>query len=212
MNLWVRTLRQLTMLAVALFFFSCEDETSILGFRNPNKKFQVGFVDIPLNTSSVLVIDSLISDLRPIVINNQINYVDGILVGQYQDDQFGKIEANSFLTIAPLSTTALDATAVYDSITVQFRLNFYSYVFSGSKDMRFSIHEITGDTLTLFNSNRYYTTSAAPQYASDALGEATVNVNYDSLQKQAALGSNQQDTLLAKGRLNDALGVRMFDA
>ena len=62
------------MLAVALFFFSCEDETSILGFKNPKKKFQVGFVDIPLNTSSILVVDSLITDLRPIVINGQINY------------------------------------------------------------------------------------------------------------------------------------------
>lgn len=212
MNLWVRTIRQLTVLAVALFFFSCENETSILGFKNPNKKFQVGFVDIPLNISSVLAIDSLITDLRPIVINNQINYVDGILVGQYQDDQFRKIEAKSFLTIAPLSTTALDATAVYDSITVQFRLNFYAYGFSGIKDLRFSIHEITGDTLTLFNDNRYYTTSAAPQYSVDAVGEATASVNYDSLQKQAALTSNRQDTLLAVGRLNDTFGMKVFDA
>lgn len=212
MNLWVRTLRQLTVLAVALFFFSCEDETSILGFKNPNKKFQVGFIDIPLNTSSILVIDSLITDLRPIVINAQVNYVDGILVGQYQDDQFGKIEAKSFLTIAPTNTAALDATAVYDSITVQFRLNFYAYGFSGVDEKRFSIHEITGDTLTLYNNNRYYTTSSAPQFDADAIGEATVSVDYDSLQKQATLISNQQDTLLARGRLNDAFGVKVFDA
>ncbi|MEX1238302.1 MAG: DUF4270 family protein, partial [Cyclobacteriaceae bacterium] len=200
------------VLAVALFFFSCEDETSILGFKNPNKRFQVGFVDIPLNTSSILVIDSLITDLRPIVINGQINYVDGILVGQYQDNQFGKIEAKSFLTIVPISTTAFDANAVYDSITVQFRMNFHAYGFSGVEEKRFSIHEITGDTLTLYDNNRYYATSPALQYSTEAIGEARVTVDYDSLQKQATLISNQQDTLLAAGRLNDAFGMRVFDA
>ena len=58
MNLWVNRIGQLTMLAVALFFFSCEDETSILGYKNPNSKFKVSYVEIPIE-SSVLLRDSL---------------------------------------------------------------------------------------------------------------------------------------------------------
>ena len=211
MNLWVRTLRQLTVLAVALFFFSCEDETSILGFKNPNQKFKVGFVEIPLNTSSVLAIDSLVTDLRPLVQNGQTVQVDGILVGEYQDPALGKVSARSFLTIYSTANTALDATAVYDSITVQFRLNFYSYGLTGTQEQRFAVHEITGDTLTLYNGNRYYANSPAPQYSVDPLGEAVVSVNYDSLLKQAAL-SSRQDTLFAKAKLTDEFGKRVFDA
>lgn len=208
MNLWVRTLRQLAVLAVALFFFSCEDETSILGFKNPNKKFHVGFVDIALNNSSVLAIDSLITDLRPV---DQNNIVDGILVGEYQDNELGKINAQSFLTMYARNTAALATTAVYDSVTVQFRLNFYGYGFSGTQQKRFTIHEITGDTLTLYNNHRYYANSPAPQYNPEPLGEAVATVDYDSLRKQIGLNSGQ-DTLLAKARLTDDFGGRLFNA
>ncbi|MGC1243042.1 MAG: DUF4270 family protein [Chryseosolibacter sp.] len=209
MNLSVRTLRQLAVLAVALFFFSCEDETSILGFKNPNKKFQVAFVDIPLGVSNVLAVDSIITDLRPSVVNGQTSFADGLLVGEYTDAALGKVKAQSFVTIYPLSNTALPSSAVFDSVTVQFRLNFYGYGFSGNHVARFAIHEITGDTLSFFNGNRYYASSPAPQVSVSALGEAVVSVHADSLQKQAVLTS-RQDTLFAKGKLSDEFGQRLF--
>ena len=198
-------------MAVALFFFSCEDETSLLGFKNPNSKFHVGYVDIPLNVSSVFVTDTIITDLRPLVVNGQTNFVDGLLVGQYQDPQFGTINARSFLTVYPSSSTALQTGAVFDSITVQFRLNFYYYGFSGQKEQRFFVHEITGDTLSLFNGNRYYANSAAPQYSPDPLGEAVASVNTVSFDTLAGLTTGQ-DTVYATGRLTDEYGLRVFDA
>jgi hypothetical protein len=214
MNLWVRTLRQLAVLAVALFFFSCEDEASLLGFKNPNKKFHVGYVDIPLNVSSIVSLDSLVTDLRPVFseADGQSHTVDGLLVGQYQDPVLGNVTAQSFLTLYPTINNALQTGAVYDSVTVQFRLSFHGYGFSGSQQKTVKIHEITGDTLTLFNGNTYYATSPAPQYSVDPLGQAVVSVNYDSLKKQAALVSTQQDTLLATGRLSDQFGSRLFEA
>jgi len=208
--LWVRTLRQLAMLAVALFFFSCEDETSILGFKGP-KKFNVALVEIPLNTSSVLAVDSAISDLRPVVVNGQTSFVDGLLVGQYQDNVFGKVEARSFLSLYPSSTIALESSSVYDSITVELRLNFYSYGFTGVENKNFFVHEITGDTVTLFGGNRYYTNSTAPEYSVDPIGEMKMRLDYDSLLKQSTL-SSQQDTILAKARLNDTFGTKVFEA
>jgi hypothetical protein len=210
MNLWARTtLRQLTMLAVALFFFSCEDETSILGFKNPNEKFKVGYIDIPLNASRLLAIDSLITDLRPI---SQNNPVDGILVGEYTDPDFGKITARSFMSVYPTSSAAFASTAEYDSMTIHLRLNFYGYGSSGEQVKRVGIHEITSDTLTLFNGNRYYGSSPAPEYSADALGEAVITVNMDTLIKKASVASSRQDTLLATGRLNDDFGRRVFEA
>ncbi len=213
MNLWARTLRQLIIVSVALFFFSCEDESGLLGFKNPNKKFHAGYIEIPLGMSRVLTIDSLITDLRPIINqNSQPTAVDGILVGEYQDPDFGKVTAKSFLSVYPTSNTALPERAVFDSVTVGLRLNFYAYGFSGQKTQRISIHEITGDTLTLFDGKRYYANSPAPVYSPDVLGEAVITVHADSLKKENTSISSQQDTLMATGRLSDEFGARVFEA
>ncbi len=57
MNLWANRVGQLASLAVALFFFSCEDEASVLGFKNQNQKFEASYIEIPIE-SSVLLLDS----------------------------------------------------------------------------------------------------------------------------------------------------------
>lgn len=213
MNLWAKRVGQLTVLAVALFFFSCEDETSLLGFKNPKKKFDVNYVEIPLS-SGVFMVDSVFTDLRPIQVGVNLEITDGILVGEYHDPYFGKVTARSFLPIFASSSAISPPsgqTAVYDSATIQFRLNFYSYGFTGTQQKRFTIHELTGDTLTLFDGNRYYNDSPAPQYDAEPLGEAVITVKYDSLEKQAGLTS-KQDTILARIRLPDDYGIRLFDA
>lgn len=211
MNLWVRTFGQLTILLVALFFFSCEDESSLLGF-NPKQKFNVRYVDIPIGVSQVIGVDSVLTDLRPVVTSSGQQIVDGIFVGQFQDPDFGQLSAQPYVGVYPVSGTALNTTAVFDSATVQFRLNFYGYGFTGQRQFRIPVHEITGDTLTLYNGNRYYANSEAPEFNPEALGEAVVTVHYDSLKKLSTASSSAQDTILARARLNDEFGARLFDA
>src|SRR5262245_57681739 len=90
MNLWVKPLGQLLMLAVALFFFSCEDETSTLGYKNPNSKFKVSYVEIPI-ASSVVLRDSLRT--------SNFNYSgepNRFLLGNYTDEIFGKVQTATF--------------------------------------------------------------------------------------------------------------------
>ena len=58
MNLWAKRIKLLSALAGVLFFFSCQEESSILGYKNPNSKFKVSYVEIPIE-SSVLLRDSL---------------------------------------------------------------------------------------------------------------------------------------------------------
>lgn len=213
MNLWARTLRQLTIASVALFFFSCDDESGLLGFRN--QKFDIRYVDIPLavESSQVMVVDSLITDLRPsLTSSGQTQLADGILVGQVQDPDFGTVTAQPFLSVYALSSTALNSTAVFDSVTVQMRLNFFGYGFSGQKEFRIPVHEITGDTLTLYDGKRYYANSTPPEYNPEPLGEAVVVADYDFMRLEADSASTSQDTLLAVGRLNDEYGMRIFNA
>lgn len=211
MNLWAKTLGRLAMLAVALFFFTCADETSFLGFKNPNPKFNVSFVDIPIE-SSVLSIDSIYTDNK--------GSIGGVLIGDYQDNVMGNVHSEAYLQFIPTSQTAhLQENAVYDSLTVQFRFNFYSYGFTDERTEKFTIHEITGndipelvgdqDTLNLYAVRSVASSSIA--YNPTPIAETFVNVDYDSLVKQTGLETAEQDTLIARARLNDDMGHRIFD-
>lgn len=202
MNLWAKSLRQLSIAAVALFFFSCEDEPGFLGFKNPRPKFDVAYVEIPL-LSSVVLIDSIITDNLG---TSGIN-----LIGAYNDPQLGNVRTESYLQMLPASTSKLDASAVYDSTTLQLRLNFYSYGFPGAQNMLFNLHELTTDLYDLadtVNYKRQYYNSSYP-YDPASLGEAHILVDYDSLKKNQALTSGQ-DTFLLKSRMTDAFGTKLF--
>jgi hypothetical protein len=212
MNLWDKSLliRQLTVLVVALFFFSCEDETSLLGFRNPNPKFDVRFIEIPIE-SSVLLVDSVATDNLATLGPSNIPFN---AVGNYVDPIFGTMKAETYLQLMPGSTSKLEETSIYDSVTFQMRLNCYSYGFTGEQTMKFNIHELTEKTLDLDSGrNRYYFNSTLP-YNSASIGQAKVSVNYDSLNKQYAYilanQPNLQDTILMRGRLADAYGSHLF--
>lgn len=189
------------MLTVALFFFSCEDQISILGFKNPKPKFNVSYVEIPIE-SSVLRIDSVVTDGKT---GNGTN-----LIGQYTDIRAGKIKAQPFLQMIPVSITKLDATSVYDSVVFQARLNFYSYGITGNEDIRFAIHEITGDSLDRTGNSRYYYNSSLA-YDQTPLGDAKINVDYASLKEQLAKEAGKQDTLLVRSKLSDDFGMRLFE-
>jgi hypothetical protein len=201
MNLWAKSFGRLTVLAVALFFFSCEDETSLLGLKNPNPKFNVTYVEIPIE-SSVLSIDSVYTDNK--------TSVGGVLVGQYFDNQMGNIRSEAYLQIVPGTSALIPEGAVYDSLTVQFRLNYYSYGFSGDQTEKFTIHEITGDTLSRMLANRYKASSTIA-YDPTPMDEAVVDLDYDSLKKQYALAAASQDTLITSARLSDLMGQQIFN-
>ncbi|MFZ6009382.1 MAG: DUF4270 family protein [Bacteroidota bacterium] len=205
MNLWVKHVGQLAVLAVALFFLSCEDEASLLGFNNNNRKFNVSYIEIPVK-SSVLRIDSVITDNFPFGNNASSNTV---LVGKYQDNTFGDVRAEAYLQLVPILTTALETSAVFDSVTFELRSNFYSYGLTGKRQESFKVHEITGTKLDPSKAVRYYYNSNVA-YDPTELGEAKVTVHYDSLKKNAALQSSQQDTIIARARLTQAFGQRLF--
>jgi hypothetical protein len=197
MNLWAKSLKQLPVLAVALFFFSCEDDTSIIGYKNPNKKFNVQFVDIPLE-SSVILMDSTITDIA-----------DGsgfVLAGEYFDPVFGNIHAQPFLQISTNTATKVVADAIYDSASIQFRLNFYAYGFSGTDSLSFSVRELT-DTLSYSGKNRYYTTSSV-NYSAEEIARVSVLVDSDDLDTLSLTGG--RDTLLLAGALDETYAKNLL--
>jgi hypothetical protein len=198
MNLWAKSLRQLCF-AVALFFFSCEDENSFLGFpsNSVDPKFNVSFIEIPLTSSNVLV-DSISTDNKA--------SAGVIQVGKYFDPVMGQVTATAYMQFVPIAAPVIPTTAFYDSVTVQFRYNFYSYGFTGEQTHKFTVHELT-DSLNRYT-NRYEFDSAIP-YDPTPIGVISKTVRYDSLKEQLALTTGQ-DTLLASATLSNSIGIRMF--
>jgi hypothetical protein len=113
----------------------------------------------------------------------------------------------AYLQIVPNSGTLIQENAIYDSLTVQFRFNFYSYGFTDEHTEKFTIHEITGNNIPEFvadSLNMYALRSVASSsiaFNPTPIAETFVNVDYDSLNKQLGLEATQQDTLTARARL-----------
>jgi hypothetical protein len=201
MNLWAKSLKQLTFVSVALFFFSCQDDTSFIGLKNPSKKFEVFSVEIPL-ASSVITIDSVYTDNR--------GSIGSLLMGRYTDPIFGPVEAESYIQIGPTSSTKIDATSVFDSVTVELRYNYFSYGLSGTQSESFLIHEISDNAFATTNPVRFDAT-ASLTYRPDAFVTVSQNIDPEEFSEQFALATTAQDTLIVSERLPDAFGLKIFD-
>lgn len=199
MNLWVRRTGQL--LLAALFLLACEDENSLLGFRNPTSKFDVSYIEFNIGAGSVLSLEGAITD--------NLNAPTRLLVGEYQDPVVGSIKAIGFTEYLPPSSTLIDGSSVYDSIVLHLNLDLYTYGLNAERTEKFTIHRITGDTLTYYNLNRYYSDSFF-EYDPVELGEAEFVINPDSIKKLLGLPAAQRDTLVARSRLSDTFGQELF--
>lgn len=208
MNLWAKSLRRLSFAAVALFFFSCEDENTLLGFKNPVPKFNVSFVEIPLTSTSFLI-DSIVTDGKASLTASNPANGGNLLIGRYEDPEFGRLQAESFLQVYPAAATQIPSDAIFDSVTLSLRYNFYGYGFAGDATESFTIHEIY-DSLARSLSTRYEFDQPEVSYNPTPMATARVKVRADSLNKQFNTPAAQQDTLVARARLSDDFGRKIF--
>jgi hypothetical protein len=206
MNLWAKTFGRLTVLAVALFFFSCEDETSILGYKNPNEKFNVTYYEIPLE-SSVMLIDSLRTSNSYSQTTGELNR---LLVGKYADDRFGEVTAAAytqfFTSSGSGSKTLLKESAVFDSIALNLRFDLYTYGAAGTTVQNFSVYELTKE-LKLDSSDFYFNRSNTSIDPS-SLGSKMFTVDATAFQKY--ITDRKDTTITIRIPLASAFGQRIF--
>jgi hypothetical protein len=211
MNLWAKRIGQLAIVPIALFFFACEDEASLLGYKNPNTKFEVKYIEIPLE-SSVLLLDS--QRTSNYLFNNETNR---LLVGQYVDQQFGSITSTAFTQYFTTTGAKLAAGAVFDSVSIQLAFDLYNY---GSKvaatPQTVSVYEVD-EVLSKGIRNYFSTTDVAIK--PDVLGSKVFTIDpakfADDL-KILSDGNSANDTLvspaLLKMPLNSAFGAKIFES
>ena len=202
MNLWVKKVKLLLIGAVLLLFFSCEEDTSLLGYRNPNKKYSVNYVEIPLE-SSVLFFDSLRTS----------NYFfsgekNRLLAGTYLDPDLGKITTSAYSQF--FRTGQLDDSlnfATFDSVTLQLAFDFYYYGESITSDQSISIFEL-GEELT-YDSIGYYYNDKNPLLEPTPLGNKTFTFNPGEIENYLAI--RKDTTLSIRMPLDAAFGTRIMD-
>lgn len=136
MNLWGRFAGS-AFLAL-IFLIACqEDETSRLGFKGPSNKFKVAYAEVPV-TSSVMRIDSVLT------FTDRTQSFSRLLVGRYQDNQFGELRAEAYTQFGPIKPTveiSPSATLVSGYLILSF--DFYQYGDKASTTSTFTVHQLT---------------------------------------------------------------------
>jgi hypothetical protein len=183
MNLWVNRLRQLALLAVALFFFACEDETSLNGFRNPNQKINVKYADIPLTTSNLL--------LDKIRTSNNLfqNEYGRFMVGQYNDPELGKVRSHAVTQFFTSSGSKLPATATITGITIDLAFDLYTYGSKTESNQTISIYEVA-EPISSSRKRTAYSNTVIPWNTDRLIAEKQFGVNPALFKEFLELNSN----------------------
>ncbi|HEY9008542.1 DUF4270 family protein [Ohtaekwangia sp.] len=225
MNLLAKRVGQLAIVAIALFFFSCEDGTSLLGYENPTSKFDLSYIDIPVE-SSVILLDSIRTSNY-----NASNDLNRLLVGKVTDERFGNTQAVAiaqFMPASALDTSITNHSPVFDSISLTLRHDFYAYGANGNTKQELFVHELTDQLKSAYDvtsttntggQQKPYTTTYSFQksyfgnsttaYDASPLGSGSINVDLDKYNLNIADAT--PDTIVTRVPLSNDLGERLLN-
>jgi len=134
------------------------------------------------------------------------------LVGKYNDQQFGSIEAKGFSGIAPPTVQITPpATAVVDSVVLQLAMDFYYYGSPDSSQQTMQVFEVLD---TIQPTSGYYSTTEIA-YSPKALGEATFSVSPSFFENAVVLNSDADTSnnvhIQVKMKLPNSYGQRLLN-
>ena len=131
-----------------------------MGFRK-DPKLSTRYVEIPL-TRTALLYSPLSTG------NTSEETLARILVGKYNDPNFGNIESRGYFTYAPpLQTATPDPAATFVSLELQLKFDYYSYGSVDSTDQTLRVVEL----LEPISADGQYTNNSTINISSTALGE-----------------------------------------
>ncbi|QOI96561.1 MAG: DUF4270 family protein [Flammeovirgaceae bacterium] len=199
MNLWVKRTGQL--LLAALFLLACEDEASLLGFRNPKSKFDVRFIEFPVH-SSVLWLDSVRSS--NFYWPNEINR---LLLGSYTDEKLGSVSAGFYTQYFPTTTAKIATNSTLDSAVLQLKLDFYTYGNITMNPIQFEVYELAKQ-ISRNSAPFYFNKTTVP--TGPLVGSGSLIIN--PLEFRNKFDSAKKDTVLIRIPLSSAFSQKLFNA
>lgn len=190
---------------VILLLFSCEDNTGLVGFRNPNRDFEVFQKEFTIPTS-VYLMDSLSTS------NTTADDTTRLLCGFMDDPRFGKTTAIAYSQYLPVnSPTGISATAVYQRLELNMVFDYY---WQGNRDaaqQTYQVYEVSDSILTYLP---HFSKTSTPYGA--LLGSVSLLVSGTTFDQNKAANkdtnpdNNITDSLTVS--LDDNLGHRLFAA
>ncbi|MGE0020196.1 MAG: DUF4270 family protein [Draconibacterium sp.] len=147
------------------------------------------------NQTTITVVDTFSLGLSTFLIDSiSTTSPDNFLIGSFTDEYFGKIETSAWFQINKPDSVAINEESVFDSLTIQIRLNGLSYG-DTLQPFTLSVHRVT-ETMEAPDEYYFYNTTHF-RYDENPLGSATFKPrpNFD----------NEIEI-----RLNDALGAELM--
>lgn len=138
MNLWGRA-AGICFLAFLILIGCREDETSLLGFKKPDTKFKVSYIELDV-PSSIMLIDSVRTFNDP----TNKSAEKRLMVGRYVDPEFGVVTAQAYTQFRPLDTKVeIGQNAKLVSAYLNLTFDYYYYGGSGITTNTVFVHELT---------------------------------------------------------------------
>lgn len=199
MNLWAKSLGQFAFLAIALSFFSCEDDT-IQGYKT-NPKFKVSYKEFVL-PSSVIQLDSIRTS--NFFFASETN---GLLLGQYMDPVFGNVKADFYTQFYAVNPVSINGTSQFDSVSLELAFDLYSYGGYSSHEQNVTVYELSEN---LYDENTIdYTNETSTATRPSPLAMHAFSV--DAQQFDEWLEDRKDTTLTVQFRLPNTFGQRIFN-
>lgn len=196
-----------------LVLLSCDDDLGLVGFKNPNRDFEVVAKEFTIPTKLFLM-DSL-STSTGVIENSSRGLFSTptarILVGSMEDPKFGKTTAIAYSAYNPTTYAYTNDNAVYEGVTLTMMFDYYWIGDQSASEQQFQVYEITDSLLTYLP---HYNNQSTPYGA--LLGEGTYNVNPADFDQNVIdnhdtdTSNDIQDSL--RINLDDSFGQRLFAA
>jgi hypothetical protein len=157
--------------AVIPFLFSCE------------KARDIGLGIIPPQELGIFYTDTLTIQASTVLTDSVVTYgASRLLVGQYQDPDFGKVMAKSFVSLYPAADSIrfvkTDSTVLGETITdsLVLKLDYvsttgtsYSYGENGEAEQTFHVYRLSDSIRLSLKSGEFYTNNSTIPYNSTPL-------------------------------------------
>ena len=160
-------------------------------------KIQFGQAYVDNTFSNIILVDTLTAQLSTVYFDSTATSGSGVMmVGNYDDDAFGKIAAKSFFELKPPAIADLNTNASFDSLRLILVPN-KSYYGDTTFSSQLSVHQLQNQiTFPLYQTSFYNTTD----FAIDPVALGSINTQ---------IYPNITDTVFIP--LSDNKGQELFD-
>lgn len=190
---------------VFLLFLSCKDDAALVGFRK-DPRLGTRYIEIPLDYSVILH--------EPISTQNIANDdLSRLLIGTTTDADLGTLEAKAFFNFSPPIQTAFPSSAaVFQSLTLQLKFDYYSFGSTDSTDLKVNVHQL----IEQMTPDHLYYSGTQTAYDPTVVGDTTFAIGPLEMSNGWALASDNDLTndlfLSIPIRLtNTTLGQQLLD-